>query len=54
MPDEFVVPPPASPDDRVAVVAPSSGAAADARDVLSQGLNPLDAVFADESESKEP
>lgn len=45
MPDEFVVPPAASPGDRVAVIAPSRGAAAHARDVLSLGLDRLRDVF---------
>lgn len=45
MPDDFVTPPPAAPGDRVAVVAPSSGAAAHARDVLSLGVDRLETVF---------
>lgn len=45
MPDEFVVPEPASPGDRVAVIAPSSGGAAHARDVLSLGLDRLSGRF---------
>lgn len=45
MPDEFVVPPAASPGDRVAVIAPSSGRAAGARHVLSLGLDRLRDVF---------
>ena len=35
MPESFVTPPPATPGDRVAVIAPSSGGAAYARDVLA-------------------
>jgi muramoyltetrapeptide carboxypeptidase LdcA involved in peptidoglycan recycling len=45
MPDEFVVPPPATPGDRVAVIAPSRGAAAHHRDVLTLGLDRLRDVF---------
>ncbi|MCU4800852.1 LD-carboxypeptidase [Halobacteria archaeon HArc-gm2] len=45
MADEFTIPPAASPGDRVAVVAPSSGAAAHHRDVLTLGLDRLGDVF---------
>ncbi|WP_226012604.1 S66 family peptidase [Halomicrobium salinisoli] len=38
---EFVTPPPAEPGDRVAVVAPSSGAAADVPDVLDLAVERL-------------
>lgn len=45
MPPEFVTPPPAEPGDRVAVVAPSSGGAANARHVLELALDRLRAAF---------
>ncbi|WP_254839055.1 S66 family peptidase [Natronomonas marina] len=43
--DEFVTPPPLSPGDRVAVVAPSSGGAHDASHVFELGLQRLRDVF---------
>ena len=43
--DEFVTPPPLSPGDRVAVVAPSSGGAHDAPHVFELGLERLRTVF---------
>lgn len=42
---EFVVPPPAEPGDRVAVVAPASGHAAAFPHVYEQGLERLETVF---------
>ena len=41
MANSFVTPPPAAPGDRVAVIAPSSGAAAYARDVLALACDRL-------------
>lgn len=45
MPSEFTTPPPLSPGDRVAVVAPSSGGAASAPDVRDLGVRRLREVF---------
>lgn len=45
MPEEFRTPPPAEPGDRVAVVAPSSGGAANARHVLDLSLQRLGDQF---------
>lgn len=42
---EFTTPPPMEPGDRVAVVAPASGAAAEVPDVYEQGLERLASVF---------
>lgn len=42
---EFVTPPPLSPGDRVAVVAPSSGGARSASHVLALALERLESVF---------
>ena len=42
---ETVTPPPMEPDDRVAVVAPSSGGAHDAPHVLDRALSRLREVF---------
>jgi muramoyltetrapeptide carboxypeptidase LdcA involved in peptidoglycan recycling len=43
--DEFVTPPPLSPGDRIAVLAPSSGSAHDAPHVFELGLERLRTVF---------
>jgi muramoyltetrapeptide carboxypeptidase LdcA involved in peptidoglycan recycling len=45
MVDSFITPPPAEPGDRVAVIAPSSGAAAIARNVLSLACERLRACY---------
>lgn len=42
---EFLTPPPLSPGDRVAVVAPSSGGARDASQVLGLALERLESTF---------
>jgi muramoyltetrapeptide carboxypeptidase LdcA involved in peptidoglycan recycling len=44
-PPSFRVPPPLNPGDRVAVIAPSSGLAADFPDVFTLGLERLEEVF---------
>lgn len=45
MPEEFVVPPAAEPGDRVAVIAPSSGAAARYRHVFELAIDRLESHF---------
>ncbi|MFB6268603.1 MAG: S66 peptidase family protein [Halobacterium sp.] len=45
MPTDFVTPPPMEPGDRVAVVAPSSGGAQEARHLLDLALDRLEGVF---------
>jgi|GEM_PF-3883930 len=47
MSEAFRTPPPADPGDRVAVVAPSSGGAANARHVLALSLRRLREQFED-------
>jgi len=42
---EFVTPPPLEPGDKVAIVAPSSGGASNARHVFELGLERLQSTF---------